>query len=94
MVDLSSKYQSSMLEEIHLMTQIEDPSTSIKNPEQSKQKEKEFKDKYQVKDTFSSVNNEVLEVVLQRCEGNPLVSLNFIFNMLTVSALLDNNLDV
>lgn len=46
LVDLSSKYQSSMLEEIHLMTSIDDPAHSIRNPEQSKKKEKEFKDKY------------------------------------------------
>jgi predicted ATPase len=31
--DVSSKYQNSMGEEIHLMTFIEDPATSIKKPE-------------------------------------------------------------
>ena len=49
-----------MLEEIHMMTSIDDPAHSIKNPEQSKKKEKEFKDKFQVKETFTSVSPDVL----------------------------------
>ena len=31
--DISTKYQANMSEEIHLMTFIEDPEHSIKNPE-------------------------------------------------------------
>jgi hypothetical protein len=30
--EISSKYQASMQEEIHLMTKIDDPSKSIKDP--------------------------------------------------------------
>ena len=33
---------------------------------------------------FTKINEEVLTLVLQRCEGNPLISLNFLFNLLAV----------
>jgi hypothetical protein len=41
--DISSKYQNMQGEEIHLMTYIEDPAHSIKNPEVCKQKEKDLR---------------------------------------------------
>lgn len=50
--ELASKYQTSMQEEITLMTLIEDPATSIKNPEICKQKEKELRKKHLVHENF------------------------------------------
>jgi len=41
-----------MSEEIHLMTMIEDPATSIKNPEVCKEKEKELKKKMMIHENF------------------------------------------
>lgn len=74
-----------MSEEIHLMTMIEDPATSIKNPEVCKEKEKELKKKMMIHENFQLINDDVLQVALQRCEGNPMITLNFIFNLMTVS---------
>lgn len=88
LVDLSAKYQGSMSEEIKLMTSIEDPEHTIKNVEQSKQKEKEFSSKFKVKESFTMIDDEVLKISIERCEGNPLICLNFIFNLLTVSITL------
>ena len=39
---------------------------------------------------FTKINEEVLTLVLQRCEGNPLISLNFLFNLLAVSQTLSH----
>jgi len=33
---------------------------------------------------FTKINNEVLALVLQRCEGNPLISMSFLFNLIAV----------
>ncbi len=74
-----------MQEEIHLMTLIEDPSTSIKNPLNCKEKEKELKKKLFCYFSFNSISKDVLEFVCQKCEGNPLVTLHFLFNLLAVS---------
>ena len=41
-----------MSEEISLMVKIEDPATSIKNPDKCKENESEFTKKYQVQDYF------------------------------------------
>jgi hypothetical protein len=41
-----------MTEEINAMTFIEDPATSIKNPEVCKLKQEELKKKYQVLENF------------------------------------------
>lgn len=50
--ELAPKYRLSMTEEIMAMTHIEDPATSIKNPEGCKLKEQELKKKWQVNETF------------------------------------------
>lgn len=72
-----------MGEEIHLMTYIDDPEHSIKNPEVCKVKAAELKKQFMIQDnSFNKINEEVLKVVLQRCEGNPLISLAFLFNLL------------
>ena len=76
-----------MGEEIHLMTAIEDPAHTIKNEEVSKTTEKILRKKYSLFDTFNMVSEEVLSVVIQRCEGNPLVCLNFVFNLISVLIL-------
>lgn len=88
LVELSPHYQQSMIEEIQLMTRIEDPAHSIKSPEISKTKEMELYLKYQTEKTFTMVSEDVLQVTIERCEGNPLVSLNFVFNLLTVIIIL------
>lgn len=72
-----------MGEEIHLMTYIEDPATSIKNPEGCRQKEKDLRKQFLIQEPcFTKVNESVLSLVLSRCEGNPLTSMNFLFNLL------------
>lgn len=79
-----------MGEEIHLMTYIDDPEHSIKNPDVCKVKAAELKKQFMIQDnSFNKINEEVLKLVLQRCEGNPLISLAFLFNLLAVSNLLN-----
>lgn len=78
-----------MSEEIHLMTYIDDPEHSIKNPDVCKAKAADLKKQYMIQENaFNKINEEVLKVVLQRCEGNPLISLAFLFNLLAVILIL------
>ena len=84
--DIAQKYQNFTAEEIHLMTNIDDPEHSIKNPEVCKQKEKDLRRQFMIQESyFNKINEEVLTLVLSRCEGNPLISLAFLFNLLAVS---------
>ena len=53
-----------MLEEIHLMTDIEDLSHTIRNPEVCAVKAKELKKKYLVNEGFSIINEEVLQLTI------------------------------
>jgi len=54
-----------MGEEIHLMTYIDDPEHSIKNPEVCKVKAAELKKQFMIQDnSFSKINEEVLKLVL------------------------------
>lgn len=53
-----------MSEEINLMTLIDDPEHSIKNPDTCKLKEKEMKKKFLVNEQFQFVNEEVLQITL------------------------------
>ena len=63
--DVSSKYQSSMSEEIHLMTNIEDPDHTIKNPEVCKQREKDLRKQYLIQENyFTKIHEDVINLVL------------------------------
>lgn len=50
--EFATKYHQSMLDEIHLMTLIEDPDKSIKNEEVCRLKAEELKKKHLVHDIF------------------------------------------
>jgi len=52
--ELAAKYQTMMVDEINSMTYIADPATSIKNPAQCKEKERELKKKYFCHSSHSS----------------------------------------
>jgi hypothetical protein len=63
--EISQKYQSHMGEEIHLMTYIDDPEHSIKNPEVCKVKATELKKQFMIQDnSFNKINEDVLKLVL------------------------------
>lgn len=46
--ELAPRYQQSMQEELHLMTHVEDPSKSIRDPHMGKVKEAELRRKFHV----------------------------------------------
>lgn len=77
-----------MGEEIHLMTFIEDMAHTIRDPEVCKLKEKDLKKKYMLNEPFSLIHDEVLQLALRRCEGNPMISLHFLFNLLSNDYLM------
>lgn len=80
-----------MAEEIHLMTYIDDPEHSIKNPEVCKQKEKDLRNQFLIQENFfTKISDEVLALTLQRCEGNPLISMHFLFNLIAVRSAIIN----
>lgn len=83
--DLAPKYQVMMQDEIHLMTLIEDPKTSIKNAAVCKEKEKELRKKLFCNFSFTQISDDVLQLAIQRCEGNPLITLHYLFNLLAVT---------
>ena len=71
------------------MTFIEDPEHSIKNAEVCKLKEADLRKQYKISEPhFQKVDDQVIKLVLQRCEGNPLVSLHFLFNLMAVTKLV------
>lgn len=49
-----------MLEEIHLMTNIEDPANTIRSADICKAKEKDLKKKLMVNESFMLINDDVL----------------------------------
>lgn len=53
-----------MTEEIHQMTYIEDPSTSIKNPEKCKQTEIELKEKFMVHKNWNMIEDSILKLTI------------------------------
>lgn len=54
-----------MGEEIHLMTYIEDPEHSIKNPDVCKAKAADLRRQFMIQENaFNKINEEVLDVVL------------------------------
>lgn len=83
--EIAPKYQAMMQEEIHLMTAIDDPAHSIKNAVVCKEKERELRKKMFCNFSFNSIAKDVLEFTLQKCEGNPLISMQFLFNLIAVS---------
>ena len=73
--EISTKYQTSMQEEIHLSTKIDDPSKSIKDPIVCREKEKELRKKLFCNYSFSGCSKDVLDIAIQRCEGNPMLTM-------------------
>jgi hypothetical protein len=53
-----------MQEEIHLMTKIDDPAHSIKNPAVCKEKEKELRKKMFCNYSFNQISNDVLKMAV------------------------------
>ena len=76
------KYQSSHMSEVQKMTEIVDPKTTIKNKPDSDAWRQRLVDKWQLAVKFSQVDAAILEVICTRCNGNPLLCMQYFVNLL------------
>lgn len=67
-------YKQSFLNELKSMTDIV-IENSIKTKEQGVEWTRHFTDLWQLHSTFSRVDDKIIRAVVQKCRGNPLVSL-------------------
>ena len=80
--DLSKQYEIQMKDEIKCMTDIVDPEHSNKTPAEAAKMKSEMTKSFNVSDYFIDIQKDVMNVVLQKWEGNPLCSMQFIINLM------------
>lgn len=86
--DFSQEYTVQMKEEIERMTRIIDPAHSNKTPAESAKLKSEMTKNYNVSDDFNKIQKDVMNTIMSKCEGNPLVSMQFIINLMTSSMVI------
>jgi hypothetical protein len=92
LVDLAPKYFQSFSEEIHLMTEIVDPEKTIKTKQQCEDWLKLLKKQYNLEQVWQDVDPEIIRIVLNKCAGNTIISLQFFFNLL-INGYIEVNSD-
>ncbi|CDW76061.1 ph domain containing protein [Stylonychia lemnae] len=83
LIDLAEQYERDMKDEIYLMTQIIDSNNSIKTYHGQLEIKNKMIKKYQVYDFFKEVEKEVIVEVVKKCQGNPLLCISLVFQLLT-----------
>ena len=78
----ASKYQTSYKAEIKDMTKIIDPDNTIKNEETSADWRETLMKKWQLDKLIKSVEPIICKVCVQKCGGNPTISLQYFVNLL------------
>ncbi|CAI2376171.1 unnamed protein product [Moneuplotes crassus] len=81
--DFSRQYEIEMKDEIRAMTKLEGDENSLNAQNQSKKTREEMIKVHNVNDYFNDIQKDVLEVIMQKCEGNPLCSMQFLINLMT-----------
>ena len=79
LIDIAEEYERDMKEEIKLMTQIIDTHNSIKTLHGQQEIQKKLIKKYQVYDYFKEIEKEIIQKVVRKCNGNPLLSISLIY---------------
>jgi len=80
--DLSKQYEIQMNEEINKMTEILNPEKTLKNPLDSPKIRNELIKNLNVADYFTDIQKDVMNIIIQKCEGNPLCSMQFVINLM------------
>ncbi|CAI2375966.1 unnamed protein product [Moneuplotes crassus] len=81
--DFSRQYEIEMKDEIKKMTQPVEEDNGIAAQTQAKKIAEEMIKKYNITDYFNDIQKDVMEVIMQKCEGNPLCSMQFLINLMT-----------
>jgi len=72
-----------MKDEINKMTEIEDPDLTGRTQIETNKLKNEMMKKHNVADYFNDIQKDVMLVIKQKCEGNPLCSMQFLINLMT-----------
>ena len=64
------------------MTQIVDPVKTIKTKEKSNEWKEILTKKYLLDKVYNSVDDGLATFIVQKCEGNPLICLQFLSNLI------------
>lgn len=75
---LAQDFRTTFQEDIDLGTAIKDPHHTIKTPEMGEMWQKQLRAKFcfdKYPGPFEQVDDVVLNLIVRKCEGNPLVSL-------------------
>jgi hypothetical protein len=77
-LNMAEAYQASYSEEIRKMTEIIDPATTIKKPASESDRWKALlKDKWQSEIKQNAIDDAILQLVVKRSVGNPLLALGY-----------------
>jgi len=82
LLELAPKYNQSYTEEMESMTEIINPNKTIKTPEDSAKWRETLTKKWNLSSVYQSIDDEIVECITRKCEGNPLVCLQFFYNLI------------
>lgn len=80
--DFSKQYEMEMKDEINKMCEIADPKNSTLSHAEATKLKNEMIKSYNVADYFTDIQKDVMNVIIQKCEGNPLCSMQFVINLM------------
>lgn len=83
LIDMAFRYQASFTEEIKSMTDILNPEKTIKTVEKSQEWVELLTKKWQLERVFKDIDSEVIDVVMQKCNGNTIYCLHFFYHLMT-----------
>jgi hypothetical protein len=76
--DFSRQYEIEMKDEINKMTEILDPEKTARTQADATKTKNEMIKQYNVTDYFNEIQKDIMNVIIQKCEGNPLCSMQFL----------------
>ena len=78
----SLKYQSSWESEMQKMTEIVDQSNTIKNKKDGESWRQRLTVQWQLHIKYTRVQQKILDVIVTKCNGNPLLCMQYFVNLL------------
>ena len=82
LLDLAPLYLESYRDEVIHMTEIKDPEKTIKKPEKCDEWIRTLTKKCNLERIYKDIEDSILGLVVNKCEGNVLISLQFFFNLI------------
>lgn len=82
LLEVAPAYLESYRDEVIHMTEIKDPAKTIKKQEKCNEWIRTLTKKCNLERVYKDIEDSILNLIINKCEGNVLISLQFFFNLI------------